>query len=155
MLKPGASCIRLVQDCGSGLDVSSSYCRDMLKLGASRPWPEALEAVCGTRRMSAAAILRYFQPLHDWLRAENRKNGVRVGWDKHCPQGSFSTASSQVQFSPVLFSFFLLVIFGQNKWAMKTTQTEKKSLYALVRLFSHKFLTCFHVRINWHLQSNK
>jgi peptidyl-dipeptidase A len=41
--------------------------RTMLEMGQSRPWPEALEAVTGERRMDASALLEYFRPLSDWL----------------------------------------------------------------------------------------
>lgn len=52
--------------------------REMLALGASRPWQDALEKLTGTRRMDASAILDYFQPLMAWLEAENR--GRPCGW---------------------------------------------------------------------------
>jgi peptidyl-dipeptidase A len=45
----------------------------MLALGRSRPWPEALEAICGTREMDATAMLDYFAPLQEWLADENRR----------------------------------------------------------------------------------
>jgi len=40
----------------------------MLKLGSSKPWPEALEQVTGQTVMDASAMLEYFKPLHDWLK---------------------------------------------------------------------------------------
>ena len=43
----------------------------MLKLGASRPWPDALEVVTGQREMDATAILDYFAPLQTWLDEQN------------------------------------------------------------------------------------
>jgi peptidyl-dipeptidase A len=49
-----------------------------LELGASRPWPEALEAMTGSRRMDAGAVIDYFAPLQRWLDARNR--GRRCGW---------------------------------------------------------------------------
>ena len=50
----------------------------MLKLGASRPWQDALEKLTGTRQMDAHAIIEYFQPLMDWLK---KKNGdLTCGW---------------------------------------------------------------------------
>ncbi|HNQ73873.1 MAG TPA: M2 family metallopeptidase [Verrucomicrobiota bacterium] len=52
--------------------------RRMLALGASRPWPEALEQFTGTRRMDASALITYFQPLLDWLQTQNQ--GRRCGW---------------------------------------------------------------------------
>jgi peptidyl-dipeptidase A len=45
--------------------------RAMLALGASRPWPEALQSMTGEDRMDASAILEYFAPLKTWLDAQN------------------------------------------------------------------------------------
>jgi len=50
----------------------------MLAMGASRPWPDALEVFTGTRDMDASAILAYFQPLMVWLEQENA--GRTCGW---------------------------------------------------------------------------
>jgi peptidyl-dipeptidase A len=50
----------------------------MLAMGASRPWPEALEAFTGTREMSAQPMIEYFRPLLGWLEEQNR--GRRCGW---------------------------------------------------------------------------
>jgi peptidyl-dipeptidase A len=50
----------------------------MLAMGASRPWPEALEALTGEKRMDATAILDYFAPLKKWLDEQNR--GQKAGW---------------------------------------------------------------------------
>jgi peptidyl-dipeptidase A len=50
----------------------------MLEMGISRPWPEALEAMTGSRQMDATAILDYFAPLQNWLDEQNK--GVKTGW---------------------------------------------------------------------------
>jgi peptidyl-dipeptidase A len=50
----------------------------MLALGASKPWPEALEAFTGTRQMDGAALVAYFQPLMKWLEEQNK--GRQSGW---------------------------------------------------------------------------
>jgi peptidyl-dipeptidase A len=50
----------------------------MLQAGASRPWPETLEKLTGTREMDASAIIDYFQPLMGWLKEENA--GKQCGW---------------------------------------------------------------------------
>jgi peptidyl-dipeptidase A len=50
----------------------------MLAMGVSRPWPDALEALTGERRMDATAILDYFAPLKTWLDEQNR--GRKVGF---------------------------------------------------------------------------
>ncbi len=51
---------------------------EMLEMGASRPWPDALEAFTGSREMSGDAMIAYFQPLLTWLREQNR--GRQCGW---------------------------------------------------------------------------
>ncbi len=50
----------------------------MMKMGLSKPWPEALKALTGETRMDASAILDYFKPLHDWLKKQNK--GRTCGW---------------------------------------------------------------------------
>ncbi len=50
----------------------------MLELGQSRPWPEALEAMTGEKQIDATAILDYFAPLKTWLDEQNK--GKTVGW---------------------------------------------------------------------------
>jgi peptidyl-dipeptidase A len=50
----------------------------MMQMGLSRPWPDALETLTGSREMDATAILDYFAPLHAWLRQENQ--GRTCGW---------------------------------------------------------------------------
>ncbi|XP_014283834.1 angiotensin-converting enzyme isoform X2 [Halyomorpha halys] len=53
----------------------------MLKLGSSKPWPEAMEILTGQRKMDGTALLQFFQPLHDWLKAQNEKSGEKIGWE--------------------------------------------------------------------------
>ena len=50
----------------------------MLEMGASRPWPDALEVVTGQRDMDATAILDYFAPLQAWLDEQNADRSC--GW---------------------------------------------------------------------------
>ena len=61
----------------------------MMRLGRSRPWPDALEAATGQRELSATALRDFFQPLEDWLRRENEQKRYPIGWKsdpngKHC-----------------------------------------------------------------------
>ena len=51
----------------------------MLALGQSRPWPDALEVLTGSRRMDASGILDYYAPLKAWLDEQNA--GQPVGWE--------------------------------------------------------------------------
>ncbi len=50
----------------------------MLKLGASKPWPDALQAFTGNREISARPMLEYFAPLQTWLAQQNA--GKQCGW---------------------------------------------------------------------------
>ncbi|MBN8733815.1 MAG: M2 family metallopeptidase [Acidobacteria bacterium] len=52
--------------------------QQMLALGASKPWPEALKAMTGEDKIDATAILDYFAPLKQWLDEQNK--GETVGW---------------------------------------------------------------------------
>ncbi len=51
---------------------------ELMAMGLSRPWPDALEAATGRRDMDATAILDYFAPLAEWLREQNA--GRSCGW---------------------------------------------------------------------------
>ncbi|MEL7686384.1 M2 family metallopeptidase [Citromicrobium bathyomarinum] len=50
----------------------------MLEMGASKPWPDALEAFTGSREMSGEALVEYFAPLKAWLDEQNQ--GKPSGW---------------------------------------------------------------------------
>jgi peptidyl-dipeptidase A len=50
----------------------------MLALGASKPWPEALQVLTGERDVDATALLDYFAPLRAWLAEKNK--GEKCGW---------------------------------------------------------------------------
>jgi len=52
----------------------------MLALGASKPWQEALETLTGEKQMDATALADYFAPLKTWLDKQNKKNNYQVGW---------------------------------------------------------------------------
>ncbi|MGB3318940.1 MAG: M2 family metallopeptidase [Sphingopyxis granuli] len=51
---------------------------EMLEMGASKPWPDALEAFTGSREMSGKALVDYFAPLKAWLDEQNK--GKPQGW---------------------------------------------------------------------------
>ena len=50
----------------------------MLEMGASKPWPDALQAFTGSREMSGEAMIEYFAPLQAWLKEQNK--GKQCGW---------------------------------------------------------------------------
>jgi peptidyl-dipeptidase A len=51
----------------------------MLRLGSSKPWPDALAELSGERTMDASAIIDYYAPLSAWLDEQNK--GEQCGWD--------------------------------------------------------------------------
>jgi len=50
----------------------------MMEMGASRPWPEAMQAFTGETRGDASAVADYFKPLNVWLTKQNK--GEHCGW---------------------------------------------------------------------------
>ncbi len=50
----------------------------MLEMGQSKPWPDALQAMTGSRAMSGKAMVEYFAPLKAWLDQQNK--GKPSGW---------------------------------------------------------------------------
>ena len=50
-------------------------------MGASKPWPDALEALTGERRWTPTAMLEYFAPLAAWLKEQNKGQSAA---GEHC-----------------------------------------------------------------------
>ena len=50
----------------------------MMSMGASRPWPDAMEALTGQRKADARPLLAYYAPLREWLKKQNA--GQQCGW---------------------------------------------------------------------------
>ena len=50
----------------------------MLAMGASRPWPDALQVFTGSREITAGPMIEYFAPLRTWLQQQN--SGKQCGW---------------------------------------------------------------------------
>jgi peptidyl-dipeptidase A len=51
---------------------------EMLALGRSQPWQDALERLTGMRETDASAIIDYFAPRMAWLKEQN--HGQQYGW---------------------------------------------------------------------------
>jgi peptidyl-dipeptidase A len=74
-----AGCISPLHRCSIyGSREAGAKLKAMMELGASKPWPEALEVLTGQRQMDASAMAEYFAPLKTWLDQQNQ--GKRVGW---------------------------------------------------------------------------
>jgi peptidyl-dipeptidase A len=61
-----------------GSKAAGTKLNDMLKMGQSKPWPDAMQALTGQREGDASAILEYFAPLKKWLDEQNK--GMKEGW---------------------------------------------------------------------------
>jgi peptidyl-dipeptidase A len=61
-----------------GSKAAGAKLKAMLELGASKPWPDALQTLTGERVMSAKPLLEYFAPLQKWLHEQNK--GQHCGW---------------------------------------------------------------------------
>ena len=62
-----------------GNKVAGAKLIEMLKMGASKPWPDALEAITGSRQMTGTSLVQYFEPLSKWLKEHN--SGQTCGWN--------------------------------------------------------------------------
>ena len=80
----------------------------MLSMGASFPWPKAMKVMTGQEKMSADSIMRYFAPLYEWLKEQNK--GYDVTWKEECPAGSFSDASDSAATSLTSMSLLAVVV---------------------------------------------
>ena len=88
----------------------------MLRLGSSKPWKEVIEVMTGEPKMDTAAFREYFTPLEKWLKEENEKNGVTVGWkvddfDRFCEAkagASAATATATLLVTTILAAITVL-----------------------------------------------
>uniref|UniRef100_A0A8C3SM84 Angiotensin-converting enzyme n=1 Tax=Chelydra serpentina TaxID=8475 RepID=A0A8C3SM84_CHESE len=102
--------------------------RDMLVLGRSQPWTQALESITGEKKMNATPLLHYFEPLHQWLIKNN--SGRSVGWN------TFSTPYSS---NAIKVRISLKSALGNNayKWDENELYLFQSSIaYAMRKYFS-------------------
>jgi len=89
--------------------------REMLQMGQSRPWMEAMEKMTGQKKMSTKALREYFEPLEMWLKKENRKSGAQVGWGKVNVDAVCMQAKKQVnsgpKTSPSIWSYIVVLAY--------------------------------------------
>jgi len=79
---------------------------DMLSLGSSKIWEDAMEQLTGARIMSSKSLFNYFEPLYEFLKAENEKNGEVIGWPEYSwePDMDDYSASSTLSASILMSS---------------------------------------------------
>ncbi|VDP14489.1 unnamed protein product [Soboliphyme baturini] len=59
--------------------------KNMLSMGSSKPWQDAMEVIANTRKMSAQPMLEYFKEIRDWLHQRNSEAGDCYGWGYEWP----------------------------------------------------------------------
>lgn len=74
---------------------------DVMELGYSKPWPEALAMLTKgrTKEMDAGPLLEYFEPLYKWLKEYNK--GKPVGWNSDNPTACPSPRKCPIKHSTV------------------------------------------------------
>ena len=78
-LSQTAGCTTLLHRCSiHGSADAGTRLRATLEMGASQPWPDALEALTGQRQLDASAMVDYYAPLKAWLDEQN--TGAKLGW---------------------------------------------------------------------------
>ena len=111
-----------------GNDLCYLFCSDMLKLGSSVSWQEAMEKITGQRMMSADALLEYFRPLTEWLKKQNE--GVQIGWDDSCPGNELKRSVDIVESWLVEYNEVAqqkLYLLNEVEWGYATNITDENS----------------------------
>jgi len=55
---------------------------NMLKMGKSKPWPEALKKLTESETLDVGALTEYFEPLRKWMVEQRKEIGYAApGWD--------------------------------------------------------------------------
>ena len=80
----------------------------MMKLGSSKPWPDAMEAITGQREMDAGPLVEFFSPLTEWLTEQNA--GEDVGWDDECSMPCQGTACPPSHASSLQSAAFIILV---------------------------------------------
>lgn len=83
---------------------------NMLQKGSSEQWPEAMEAITGTRTMNASALISYFEPLIDYLEQVNQRNGDVLGWPESYTPADPNSGTMVKPSMAVIISTILLIL---------------------------------------------
>uniref|UniRef100_A0A8D3D0Q6 Angiotensin-converting enzyme n=1 Tax=Scophthalmus maximus TaxID=52904 RepID=A0A8D3D0Q6_SCOMX len=79
--------------------------RNMLEQGRSKSWTRALHTISGDVKMDAGPLLEYFQKLHVWLKAENKKHNRTVGWEAAIDPCELCSISWQILMNSNVFQY--------------------------------------------------
>uniref|UniRef100_A0A663M7K6 Angiotensin-converting enzyme n=1 Tax=Athene cunicularia TaxID=194338 RepID=A0A663M7K6_ATHCN len=111
--------------------------RQLLELGKSKPWTQALESVTGEKYMNAAPLLHYFEPLYKWLQKNN--SGRYVGWKTDWAPYSGNAIKVRISLKSALGN-------QAYKWDESELFLFKSSIaYAMRKYFAEMKITDIHV----------
>lgn len=54
----------------------------MMSLGSSKSWHDVISKVLPKPEICAEALLEYYAPIIDWVKAKNKENKVKIGWNE-------------------------------------------------------------------------
>ena len=81
----------------------------MLKMGKSKPWPEALKKLTGSETLDVGALSEYFEPLRKWMVEQRKELGyTEPGWDVDVEAGV--SAVLPTLFNTVMGSLIVTVV---------------------------------------------
>lgn len=98
----------------------------MLQLGATKPWPDAIEGLTGQRKMDGVPILEFFKPLYDWLVAENKKTNAPIGWDEDKYGEHKAILNSIFNWFEIIRNTFIANFFFSSSECWAASKEEKK-----------------------------
>lgn len=75
----------------SGSREAGGLLRGLMRQGGAREWQDLLAQTTGVSRMDACPMIRYFEPLLEWIVADNAKSGETVGWQNSGSDDLFSS----------------------------------------------------------------
>ena len=104
----------------------SFFSSAMLKLGKSKPWPEALEKLTGTREMDVGPLKEYFDPLYKWMKKQREEKGYPLGWDEPPTSGVGTLAPALLA---VIGAAFAGVARMFNLWAFSHGGNEMTKIF--------------------------
>ena len=88
----------------------------MLKMGKSKPWPEALKKGTGSDKLTATSIKEYFKPLTEWLIVQRNTTGYPKGWVKDPkPSDSAAVGCSTVNVMCIVFGLVMCFLFQHQQ----------------------------------------
>uniref|UniRef100_A0A8C3L718 Angiotensin-converting enzyme n=1 Tax=Chrysolophus pictus TaxID=9089 RepID=A0A8C3L718_CHRPC len=88
--------------------------RQLLELGKSKPWTQALESATGEKYMNATPLLHYFEPLFNWLQKNNSDRSI--GWNTDWTPFHIALDSKYVWDANELFLFKSSIAYAMRKY---------------------------------------